>query len=82
MGDAVSALVAPLDRDVFLRTLVRELAGALESIVGMREAEGCISLVGGAIGARLSVDYRAGLGAPGWARRGCRARRSAPCWST
>lgn len=36
-----------LDRDVFLRSLLRELAGTLESVVGLEEAAGYISVVGG-----------------------------------
>jgi hypothetical protein len=28
----------PLERDVFLRTLIRELAGTLQDVVGLEEA--------------------------------------------
>ena len=35
-----------LERDVFLRTLVRELSGTLEEVVGLEEASGFISVVG------------------------------------
>lgn len=52
----------PLDRDVFLRSLVRELAGALEDVVGLAEAQGFISVVGGTIGGTIDRDYRAALG--------------------
>jgi predicted ArsR family transcriptional regulator len=52
----------PLERDIFLRSLVRELAGALESVVGVREASGYISVVGGAIGEQIDRDYKTGLG--------------------
>lgn len=51
-----------LDRDVFLRTLVRELAGTLEDVVGLSEASGFISVVGQSIGDALNRDYRVGFG--------------------
>jgi hypothetical protein len=35
-----------LERDVFLRSLLRELAGTLEDVVGLEEASGFISVVG------------------------------------
>jgi predicted ArsR family transcriptional regulator len=53
-----TALEIPLDRDVFTRTLIRELAGALEDVVGIEEASGYISVVGAAIGEQINQDYR------------------------
>ncbi len=50
-----------LDRDLFLRKLLRELAGTLEDVVGLAEASGYISVVGGAIGHRIDEDYRSAL---------------------
>jgi hypothetical protein len=50
---AVRTAAVRLERDAFLRTLVRELAGSLQEIVGEQEAEGFLSLVGQRIGARL-----------------------------
>jgi predicted ArsR family transcriptional regulator len=52
----------PLDRDVFLRSLVRELAGTLEDVVGLREASGFISVVGQNIGAAIDAEYKRALG--------------------
>lgn len=52
----------PLDRDLFLRTLIRELAGTLEQIVGYEEAAGYISLVGQSMGDWLNALYREKLG--------------------
>lgn len=34
----VQDLPIPLERDVFLRTLIRELAGTLQDVVGLEEA--------------------------------------------
>ena len=59
-NSAASAHV-PLERDVFLRSLVRELAGTLENVVGLREASGYISVVGGVIGEQIDRDYKAAL---------------------
>jgi predicted ArsR family transcriptional regulator len=50
--------VVPLDRDIFLRTLLRELAGTLESIVGLDDTAGFISLVGGRIGEQIDAEYK------------------------
>ncbi|OKH36915.1 transcriptional regulator [[Phormidium ambiguum] IAM M-71] len=52
-----------LDRDVFLRTLIRELAGALQDIVGLEEASGFISVVGQNMGRQIDQEYRVALGA-------------------
>ena len=51
-----------LDRDIFLRTLVRELSGVLERTVGLPDAEGFMSAVGRRIGAWIDGDYRTALG--------------------
>jgi predicted ArsR family transcriptional regulator len=57
----ISELKTGLNRDVFLRSLVRELAGALEDVVGLEEASGYISLVGRAIGEQINQGYRQAL---------------------
>jgi predicted ArsR family transcriptional regulator len=57
----VRDLDIPLDRDVFTRTLIRELSGALEDVVGLEEAAGYISVVGAAIGEQIDRDYKNAL---------------------
>lgn len=57
-ASAARALDVSLDRDVFTRTLIRELAGALEDVIGIGEASGYISIVGSAIGEQINQDYR------------------------
>jgi predicted ArsR family transcriptional regulator len=57
-----AALTVPLNRDEFLRSLVRELAGTLEEVVGLDEASGFISVVGQHIGEQIDADYRNALG--------------------
>ncbi len=47
-----------LERDYFLRRLLRELAGTLEEVVGVEEAEGYISVVGRAMGQWMDRLYR------------------------
>jgi predicted ArsR family transcriptional regulator len=51
----------PLERDVFLRTLLRHLSGTLEEVVGVREASGFVSLVGQRMGDEIGADYRRAL---------------------
>jgi predicted ArsR family transcriptional regulator len=57
----VESLEVPLERDVFLRTLIRELSGTLQDIVGMDEASGFISVVGQRVGDQINDDYRRAL---------------------
>ncbi len=69
MGDspttptAVKDLSIGLERDVFLRSLIRELAGTLQDVVGLEEASGFISIVGQRIGDEINESYRSALGA-------------------
>ncbi|WP_237133890.1 methanogen output domain 1-containing protein [Pseudohongiella sp. O18] len=57
----VKELEIPLERDVFMRSMLRELAGALQDVVGMEEAAGFVSLVGQRIGDQLNNSYREAL---------------------
>ena len=61
-------LDVPLERDLFLRTLLRELAGTLQEVVGLDEASGFVSVVGQNMGRQMDRDYRAALGVPRLAR--------------
>ena len=64
MGDTktgVEALELPLERDVFLRTLIRELAGTLQDVIGLDEAAGYISVVGQNVGDQIDRSYRTAL---------------------
>lgn len=47
-----------LDRDRFLRTLVRELSGTLQEVVGLDEAAGFVSMVGQSMGDQINSLYR------------------------
>ena len=51
----------PLDKDVFMRTLIRELAGTLESVVGLEDASGFVSIVGTTIGDSINGAYKNAL---------------------
>jgi predicted ArsR family transcriptional regulator len=55
------SLALPFDRDVFLRSLLRELAGTLQDVVGLDEASGFISIVGQNIGDQINQMYQTGL---------------------
>jgi len=48
----------PLERDVFMRNLIRELSGLLEEMVGLEETSGFISVVGQNIGTQINQMYR------------------------
>lgn len=54
-------LPIPLERDVFLRTLLRHLAGTLQKVVGLEEASGFISVVGQEIGDEINRSYQDAL---------------------
>jgi len=57
----IQSLPIPLERDVFLRTLLRELSGTLQDVVGTEEASGFISIVGQRIGDQINSDYKSAL---------------------
>lgn len=57
-------LEIPLDRDIFTRRLIRELASTLEDVVGLREAAGFVSVVGQNIGNQINSDYKAAFEVP------------------
>jgi predicted ArsR family transcriptional regulator len=65
-GEEQSASTAEvgLDRDVFLRSLIRELSGTLQDVVGLEEAAGFISVVGQRMGDQINEEYRAALRMP------------------
>jgi predicted ArsR family transcriptional regulator len=58
----IKDLKISLERDVFLRTLIRELAGTLQDVVGLEEASGFISVVGQNMGRQIDQGYKAALG--------------------
>jgi len=58
---SVQNLDISLDRDLFLRTLIRQLSGTLEEVVGVEDASGFISVVGQEVGDWLDKEYRAAL---------------------
>jgi len=64
----VREATVPLERDVFLRTLIRHLAGTLEDVVGVSEASGFISVVGQRIGEEINDAYKKALALPSLSR--------------
>ena len=54
----VEELPLALERDLFLRSLIRELAGTLQDVVGVREASGYISVVGARIGEQTTMTTK------------------------
>jgi predicted ArsR family transcriptional regulator len=57
----VQQLDLVLERDVFLRTLLRHLSGTLQEVVGLDEAAGFVSIVGQRIGDEINQSYRHAL---------------------
>jgi predicted ArsR family transcriptional regulator len=58
----LKTLEIPLERDLFLRSLIRALAGTLQDVVGIEEASGFISVVGQQIGSEIDQQYKTALG--------------------
>lgn len=54
-------LPVELHRDLFLRKLLRELAGTLQDVVGIEEASGYITVVGRSIGEQIDLEYKKAL---------------------
>jgi type II secretory pathway component PulM len=59
--DDPAAQPVDLDRDLFLRRLLRELSGTLQDVVGAEEAAGYISVVGAAMGEHIDALYQRAL---------------------
>lgn len=57
----VVALPVSLDRDIFLTSLMGELASTLQDVVGPDEASGCISAAGERVGERINNGYKFAL---------------------
>ena len=51
-----------IEKDTFMRSVLRELVGMLEQTVGEREAEAYVNHVGLSLGRLLNEDYRASFG--------------------
>ena len=58
---SMSDLSIPLERDIFLRTLIRELSGTLQDVVGLEEASGFVSVVGQRVGDQINESYKTAL---------------------
>ena len=57
----MAQLDVALERDIFLRRLLRELAGSLQDVIGLDEASGYVSVVGAALGEHIDGAYRRAL---------------------
>ena len=57
----IDAVDVELSRDPFLRTMLRELAGTLQDVVGIDEAAGYVSVVGRAVGEQIDQAYRSAI---------------------
>jgi predicted ArsR family transcriptional regulator len=57
----IPALEVPLERDSFLRDLIRHLSGTLQDVVGLDEASGFVSVVGQRVGEQINNTYKSAL---------------------
>jgi predicted ArsR family transcriptional regulator len=60
-GQTAETADISLERDIFLRTLIRELSGALQDVVGVDEASGFVSMVGQNMGRQIDREYKRAL---------------------
>ncbi|MEA5565037.1 methanogen output domain 1-containing protein [Anabaena sp. UHCC 0399] len=49
---------------MFLRTLIRELSGTLQDVVGLEDASGFISVIGQRMGGQINQEYKSALEVP------------------
>jgi len=61
LNDTFDTLDISLERDGFSRTIIRELSGLLEEMIGLEEAAGFISVVGQNIGSSINQSYKNAL---------------------
>ncbi|MBE9206464.1 transcriptional regulator [Nostoc sp. LEGE 06077] len=61
LNDEITSLELPIERDQFLRTIIRELAGTLQDVVGIEEAAGFLNVVGYRTGQYVNQIYHDGL---------------------
>jgi hypothetical protein len=57
-----------LDSDLYVRSVIRELAGTLQDVVGLEEASGFVSVAGQRLGDQLNEGYKQALALPALSR--------------
>lgn len=62
--NTIASLPMSLERDSFLRSLIRELSGTLQDVVGLDEASGFVSVVGQRVGDHINEEYKSALAIP------------------
>ena len=62
MDSGIGTKEIGLDRDVFFRTMLRELSGTIVAVVGAEEAAGYVAVVGGTMGDWINRLYHEELG--------------------
>ena len=64
----IESLDIPIERDQFLRTMIRELAGTLQEVIGIEEAAGFLNVVGYRTGQHVNQLYQNALQLPNLSR--------------
>ncbi|MEL7039557.1 MAG: methanogen output domain 1-containing protein [Cyanobacteria bacterium J06592_8] len=68
ISNQIESLDLPIERDQFLRSIIRELAGTLQDIVGIEEAAGFLNVVGYRVGQHVNDIYHNSLQLPNLSR--------------
>ncbi|MCC5616579.1 methanogen output domain 1-containing protein [Nostoc sp. CHAB 5836] len=61
LENQIKSLELPIERDHFLRTMIRELAGTLQDVVGIEQAAGFLNVVGYRTGQQVNELYQNAL---------------------
>jgi predicted ArsR family transcriptional regulator len=61
LDNQIKSLELPIERDQFLRTMIRELAGTLQDVIGVEQAEGFLNVVGYRTGQHVNQLYQNAL---------------------
>jgi len=60
-NSSIDNLSVSLEREGFFGTLIKELSGTLQDLVGLEEASGFISVVGQTMGRQIDREYKSAL---------------------
>ncbi|QLE54799.1 methanogen output domain 1-containing protein [Nostoc sp. TCL26-01] len=61
LNNQIESLELPIERDQFLRSMIRELAGTLQDVIGIEEAAGFLNVVGYRTGQHVNQLYKNAL---------------------
>ncbi len=68
INNHIESLELPIEHNQFLRTMIRELAGTLQDVIGIEEAAGFLNVVGYRTGQHVNQLYQNALQLPALSR--------------